>query len=68
MQAKASRTLLVAWDGAHAELLEEGTVLEGDRAAHAVEQGFAVELGQEKAISAAPANKAVAAAPKNKGR
>lgn len=68
MQAKATRTLLVAWDGVHAERLEEGTVLEGDRASHAIEQGFAVELGQEKSVSAAPANKAMAAAPKNKGR
>lgn len=67
MQAKATRTLLVAWDGAHAELLEEGTVLEGERAAHAVEQGFAVEVGQEKAVQA-PANKAQSAAPRNKGR
>ncbi len=67
MQAKATRTLLVAWDGVHAELLEEGTVLEGERAAHAFEQGFAVEVGQEKSAQA-PANKAQAAAPRNKGR
>jgi hypothetical protein len=62
MQAEVTRTLLVAWDGVHAEKVDEGTVLEGERAQHAVEQGFA------KALDQAPENKAVAKAPRNKGK
>lgn len=62
MRAEVTRTLLVAWDGCKAEMVEAGTELEGERAAHAVEQGFA------KAIDAAPENKAVPKAPRNKGK
>jgi hypothetical protein len=67
MRAEITRTLLVAWDGVNAEMVEAGTVLEGERAAHAVEQGFARDLDQ-KGVDAAPVNKAVSAAPRNKGR
>jgi hypothetical protein len=67
MRAEIIRTLLVAWDGVHAETVEAGTVLEGERAAHAVEQGFARPI-DEKSKGSAPANKAIPSAPKNKGR
>jgi hypothetical protein len=52
----------VAWDGIHVEHVEAGSVLDGERAAHAVEQGFAL------AIEEAPGNKAVPRAPRNKAR
>jgi len=66
MRAEIIHTLMVAWDGVHAESVEAGTVLEGERAAHAVEQGFGRELGEKAKPD--PLNKAVAAAPRNKAR
>jgi HK97 family phage major capsid protein len=62
MRAEVLRTLLVAWDGVTPERVEAGAVLEGERAAHAVEQGFA------RSIDAAPESKALPRAPRNKGK
>ncbi len=62
MRAEVTRTLLVAWDGVRAEKVEAGTVLEGARAEHGVQQGWA------KSLDAPPESKAIPKAPRNKGK